>query len=399
MKKQTAMALAAVFAMSVAGTALAAPANPFVDVPAKHWAYDSVNKLAKAGVISGFGDGTFKGDKTLTRYEIAVIVAKAMANEDKMDAETQAALKKLEAEFASELNNLGVRVDALEKNASNVKFTGQIRERYEWAKDVDNADLLRVRIFATAKVADGVTFKGRLGTESKWGNQDGKNTVGLEQAYITGKALGVTYNLGRQPLYLGQGLIADTSANNDGLYVTATGDVVKLSAGALKKSDLNYYVGDFSAKVNQNLTVTASYLKDKDATKYETTAAGLTYTGLGKFTVAGEYGKNDAAAESAKAWIGKLKYAGADPSKVNSFGVWAARKQAEQNFDTLKLTTYDGATNASAYKPMDDIKGYEYGVEYTVFKNGVLTVIYNDVKNYTETTDKKNMVANLVYTF
>jgi len=53
-------------------------ANPFSDVPAKHWAYDAVNKLAQAGIVDGYSDGTFRGDKTMTRYEMAQIVAKAM---------------------------------------------------------------------------------------------------------------------------------------------------------------------------------------------------------------------------------------------------------------------------------------------------------------------------------
>ena len=54
-------------------------ANPFADVPAGHWAYESINKLAAAGVVEGYGDGSFRGDRLMTRYEMAQIVAKAMA--------------------------------------------------------------------------------------------------------------------------------------------------------------------------------------------------------------------------------------------------------------------------------------------------------------------------------
>jgi len=342
MKKQTAMALAAVFAMSVAGTALAAPANPFVDVPAKHWAYDSVNKLAKAGVISGFGDGTFKGDKTLTRYEIAVIVAKAMANEDKMDAETKKALEALKAEFGAELNNLGVRVDNLEKNASKVKFTGEIRARYEYSDDSTTADKnwekTRVRISMTAPIDDNVTFKGRLHSESAWGNYNGNNSnnnVVLDQAYITGKALGgMTYNFGRQPLFLGQGLLYDNSQNNDGLVVAAGKDV-RVTAGAFKQGNLNYYAGNIDFKLNNNLNVTASYLKDKNDELYKSTAAGLKYTGLNNFTVSGEYAQNDSddantrnGGDKAKAWTGKIKYLGAKGSQANSYGVWVGYRKS-----------------------------------------------------------------------
>ena len=69
MKKSIILTLALVFVLGIAGTAFAA--NPFVDVPAKHWAYDAVAKLAQAGIVDGYGDGTFKGDKTMTRYEMA----------------------------------------------------------------------------------------------------------------------------------------------------------------------------------------------------------------------------------------------------------------------------------------------------------------------------------------
>ena len=118
MKKSLVLAMA----MALGVTASAYAANPFSDVPAGHWAYDSINKLAAAGVIDGYGDGTFGGDKLMTRYEMAQIVAKAMAKGANVD--------KLAAEFADELDNLGVRVANLEKKADNVKITGELRFRY-----------------------------------------------------------------------------------------------------------------------------------------------------------------------------------------------------------------------------------------------------------------------------
>ena len=76
--------------------------NPFIDVPAGHWAYGSVEKLAAAGVIEGYGDGTFRGSRLMTRYEMAQVVAKALAKGANVD--------RLAAEFAEELDELGVRV-------------------------------------------------------------------------------------------------------------------------------------------------------------------------------------------------------------------------------------------------------------------------------------------------
>lgn len=136
MKKSLVIALVLAFVLSIAATAMAAPANPFVDVPAKHWAYDAVSKLAKAGIVDGYGDGTFRGDKTMTRYEMAQIVAKAMARSDKANAENKALIDKLAVEFAAELNNLGVRVAALESNSStpfgpSAKVYGDARTKYQ----------------------------------------------------------------------------------------------------------------------------------------------------------------------------------------------------------------------------------------------------------------------------
>ncbi len=111
--------------------AFAAPAlaNPFADVPAKHWAYDAVNKLAQAGVVDGYGDGTFRGDKTVTRYEMAQIISKAM-NKD-LNADQKTVVDKLSREFSTELTSMGVKVEGMQQQLDNmVKVSGDARIRY-----------------------------------------------------------------------------------------------------------------------------------------------------------------------------------------------------------------------------------------------------------------------------
>jgi len=190
MKKTLVTLLALIFVLGIAGTALAAPANPFVDVPAKHWAYDAVNTLAKAGIVDGYGDGTFRGDRTMTRYEMAQIVAKAMARSDKADAANKALIDKLAVEFASELNNLGVRIAKVEAK-QNVWVGGETRFRmYEnspgqaglnkW-KGTDMYDW-RQRIKFWGTVNDDVSFYGRFATGSNEkfgiGNASGASATG-----------------------------------------------------------------------------------------------------------------------------------------------------------------------------------------------------------------------------
>ena len=130
MKKTLVSALTTALVVGAASTTFAA-ANPFADVPADHWAYDAVAQLAQDGIINGdSATGTYRGDQNMSRYEMAQIVAKAMAKSDAADNNNKALIEKLSAEFSDELANLGVRVANLEAKTDNVKWTGLIR--YDW---------------------------------------------------------------------------------------------------------------------------------------------------------------------------------------------------------------------------------------------------------------------------
>ncbi|NSW76170.1 MAG: S-layer homology domain-containing protein [Candidatus Atribacteria bacterium] len=141
--KKLALALVLVFAF-----ALPALANPFVDVPLNHWAYDAVQSLAAKGVIIGYPDGTFGGNRALTRYEFAMAIARAIGYlESKIDEagfatqEDLATLEKLIKEFADELKNLGVTVDDLKKvvgeNSEAIKaLEARVAELEKYAEPV-----------------------------------------------------------------------------------------------------------------------------------------------------------------------------------------------------------------------------------------------------------------------
>ena len=131
MKKSVIAALTTALVAGATATTFAA-ANPFSDVPAGHWAYNSVTKLAAEGVIEGYGDGTFLGNRNITRYEMAQMIAKAMAKNPQ--GASKAELDKLAAEFREELDNLGVRVAELEKHADMVQWTGKIEYTYNHHK-------------------------------------------------------------------------------------------------------------------------------------------------------------------------------------------------------------------------------------------------------------------------
>ncbi len=130
MKKKTMLSVVSALMLGSMTTAFAAQ-SPFADVPSDHWSRDAVAELAKDGVLHGYPDSTFQGDKKITRFEMAKMVARAMANEEQAKAEDRAALDKLQAEYAGELRTLGVRVAELEKKMDdNVRISGCVDFKY-----------------------------------------------------------------------------------------------------------------------------------------------------------------------------------------------------------------------------------------------------------------------------
>jgi hypothetical protein len=378
-KKTLVTLLALVFVLGIAATAFAAPANPFVDVPAKHWAYGAVAKLVKAGVVDGYGDGTFRGDRAMTRYEMAQVVAKAMARSEKADAETKALIDKLAVEFAAELNNLGVRVAKLEANQPNVKFAGAFaarwtNEEYKAAPPAGKSNVsaqYRLRLDGTAKVDDKTSFAFRFVTREpdlkKLGNdtwqtfgdngQSGTagaldntgSSASIDRVNFT-TALGeVKMTLGRQALYMDQqAVLMDSGAYSfDGVkFVGKAGDIgytvmygrflkgavlngwtagsalqTRLSDIDIQSLAINGLIGKF------NWTLGYFNLKNPVANEsaYKWTLLDTKYTFDNKWTLQAEYINNGAEKilgdNGQTAWAAKL-----------TFGDFVLNKAGAQNF-------------------------------------------------------------------
>jgi hypothetical protein len=123
MKKRIWSVVASMLMFSMAMPALAAPLFP--DVPDNHWAKDAVAALAAKGLVEGYPDGTFKGDRAATRWEVAMIVARLLAKMEQAHATfaTKAELdelRKLVNALREELDALGVRVTNLEESVSRL---------------------------------------------------------------------------------------------------------------------------------------------------------------------------------------------------------------------------------------------------------------------------------------
>ncbi len=171
MKKM--LAVAAAVALSAAP---AFAANPFSDVPAGHWAYDAVEQLSASGAFDGYPGGAFRGDRPMSRYEFATVVAR-MAAKGATGADAEK-LKALAAEFAPELEALGARVDgadarlsSLEKNLGGWRISGEMQFDHNWFKkdfdnfarygideELDSFEFDSARLFLHRDLSDGVAF-------------------------------------------------------------------------------------------------------------------------------------------------------------------------------------------------------------------------------------------------
>ena len=408
MKKSLVLAMA----MALGVTASAYAANPFSDVPAGHWAYDSVNKLAAAGIVDGYGNGTFGGDRLMTRYEMAQIVAKAMAKGANVD--------RLAAEFADELDSLGVRVAALEKKSDNVKITGEARFRYADSKGKGNvADSyvgdLRSRIWITGQVNDDWSYTGMIQNIQDFaGNYKGDEKTDFQRAYVQGKLGGMAVTAGRYNAFFADGNIYDNRA--DGVELSY-GDKVKLSLAAGKATDEitklyvlegttggNYAGGALSADFGA-VNATAGYYNFKDILQKDSGIDNAIWfvgagTSFGDFGLNAMYLKGDASYQGHDldgldddGYTVGLTWKGAEAAKAGSYGLFA-------NYYDLGGQTYIAHTTDADTFDGEGFKGYGVGANYTVAKNMVFTAAYYDTKSKLNSSDKDKIIwTDLTFTF
>ena len=414
-KKFLTAALAA--ALSCTTVSAFAAANPFADVPRDHWAYDAVAELADEGVIEGYGDGTYRGENEITRYEMAQMVAKAMAKEDQANAQQKAMIDRLAAEFSEELNNLGVRVANLEDRIDNVKWTGELRytyertsgdylDKYEGGTKTNNELLFRLEPEAT--VNDHWKVKARL--DAAWNpstdssDEDHDSKVSLKRAYAEGTYGTTIIDAGKLPVFTEQGVLIDDDlsgaavtfgagqpfsgtifAGRYNLEHSALGDEVKEARdrGFTGRTNADLQMVNLNWNPSEKFHVGADYvrLKNKD---FMHGAAGLdevcNFWGLGvtwmpESTVAlsGGYWKNTSdtppagiVGEHMKAYNIELAYKGAEPENPRTFGLHVAYRYL--GGAAVLAPTFDGA--------MWNTKGWELGGEYTFAKNIVGTLIF-----------------------
>ncbi|MDY4920389.1 MAG: S-layer homology domain-containing protein [Phascolarctobacterium sp.] len=419
MKKSLVLAMA----MALGVTASAYAANPFSDVPAGHWAYDSINKLAAAGVIEGYGDTTFGGDKLMTRYEMAQIVAKAMARGANVD--------KLAAEFADELDNLGVRVANLEKKADNVKITGEVRFDYRDTDNYGSSSTMRNRLWVTGEANEDWSYTAMIENTQDFAHSDsGEETTKLRRAWVDGRIGGLTVKAGRWDECTSTANILD--AYIDAVKVSY-GDKVKIWGLAGKAADgtaYNYnssydeekdawtmgmedgdrlYIAGIEAQVGAvdayfnyfNVDGSAKTMVNDKAlslTDKEIYNVGVAFDLAKDLRLGYEYMWGDKKIDkrvSKDGYVARLDYKGADAATAGSWGLHA------QYFDQPINAIISPTTDANVFDAEDGgYKGWNVGADVALAKNITLCVNYYDTEAKGDSSkDDKVLYSELYFNF
>lgn len=417
MKKTLVSALTTALVVGAASTTFAA-ANPFADVPADHWAYDAVAQLVQDGIINGYGDGTYVGDQNMSRYEMAQIVAKAMAKSDAADNNNKALIDKLAAEFSDELANLGVRVADLEAKTDNVKWQGLIR--YDWnttnyesqKKHRDTEEnYLKLRFEPSMTINENWTGHARIDYDIQKDNTGATKDVEVAKIWTEGQYDKFNVKLGRFGSFsdASHGLVFDTEvtgaeftyAPTEAWKVKATAarytPNTELADGTKNNDSATYWAleagyaqGKWDAGLGyHNVLDTHTYQKTgEDNGSFHIIDLGVGYAFDKNVKLTGDYAwgvsqnKYDNAANNA--YSIQLNYKGADAADAGSWGAYVAYRQLAP-FTSIE-PTYDFKKGANK---LMTLKGWEIGVDYTFTKNIIATAKYFNGKDTERTTDDK----------
>ena len=405
MKKKLISAMTTALVFGATATTFAAT-NPFSDVPAGHWAYDAVTELASKGIVEGYGDGTYLGNRNITRYEMAQMIAKAMAKNP--TGTDKATLDRLAAEFADELNNLGVRVSNLEKYADKLTWTGELRflywnnreEKADGSKPKSNTNRMELRLFPTAEVNKHWTLKARITARDNM-KTDSSTNLSMTYAYAQGKYKNFGIAVGKMSNYSynDEGLVIDDYFSGAqitvGSKLQAMLEAGRWNLGNGGNGNINVAFADDAAanyqgiQLNYNVSKlffgagyrhfnsddfrgVANYSRKNDEDSANIWSVGASYKFDKNFAIAGAFGKNTKADERDTGHSIKISYKGANRKQANTWGIYAAYRYISP-FVSL-APTYD----TMGFK--NNRKGYEIGLSYVPMKNLLTDIAYFDGK-------------------
>lgn len=357
-KKLLTMAITTALAVTFSVPALA---NPFSDVDKDHWAYEAVAGLAEAGVIEGYADNTFQGDNNITRYEMAQMVAKAMDQD--LDGRQKATVEKLAREFSAELNDMGVAIDEIKTEQDRLKISGDARLRYGAINNAGDDTDFRVRVNLDGKINDNLGFSTRVssGDVSYDGNNNG---IELDLANVKFGVLGADNTIGRQDLFVGNGMIIDDTITG----VASELGPVKVFYGNQTDEDERLLGAEIKTDIFDGLNF--NYIKaDVDNGDDKEFYGANTAIGIAKnVTFNAEYAKEDKSGDDALAY----------GVSFDKLGLSATYRDVEKGAST-NYSSLAGDIHGVSFLN-EGFKGMEYKLTREIADNTMFTLAYQDFK-------------------
>jgi len=451
MNKRYVFILVLVLVMTFSSTVIAAQPSIFADVPPKHWAYDAINQLAKDGIIDGYGDGYFRGDRTITRYEMAVIVGNAMTKANKADAQQKALIEKLASEFNSELARLDARVDKVE---AKQKLNFSMNTRFQFTHTslgpndggglVGNANIdqksqfsERVRINFNQKINEVWQWDARIHQDNfnfHQGNYDDNAQIDL--FYVTGNVLGGKVELGRNILYPGKGGFINRDFKADGLnysvyntdkslwFRAGTGRSTNPPFDVTKNRTSSYNYAEFIFKPTKTSDIGAYYyqqdgwnfpLNNSGAEDLKVVSVNAAFQiPNSKLAISGEWARNEADSPGVKGksgyWIALNSNYGFtywNPALVTMVDPTQTGAQAWGLSYRHMPSGVAGAHNYNAYatwcpwatdkqgnlmNAIDNVNAVRFDYQWVPWKNVVLMAGYDRIKPINAAAAKTNSV-------
>ena len=446
-KKFATLAAALALTATMGGTALAAEGS-LADVPKDHWSYEAVDQLVKDGIIEGMPDGTYAGDRAISRYEMAVIVARAQEKMQEANIADKALIEKMQAEYDSELKTLVDDVRDLKEKVGKVNMHGFFRVQYDYDKQENKEanrdnDRFYFDLRGDYKVNDNWTVKFQSENHHRysaghkrntgfnaygqktWSGHDGTiQRVWVEGNFDNGAWVNVGRSwrgLGFQNVLLGNetdGIQAGIPIKGTGLtasaiYAASTGTGNRQSVygigtwgslGHCFDINMNYLKNDTSkgtTYTTDNIT-DLTVVGDKVVPTYETVTVpydnGWVVSAAGQLTdnlrLIGDYVQTNADSEN-KSYAVRLNYKGTNVNDPGSFGMYARYFKYGEN-GTIAGDDEWGSTQFGD-------KGWIFGIKYVPWKNIEWETLYSmqkcDYAHGSDAFDRKLLRTQLDFHF
>ena len=421
-------ALCAAVSTAIFTTPVFAANNPYIDVPKDNWSYISVQELFSEGFLDN-DDQKIYMNRTLTRYDMAVLTAKAMGKESMANAQQQTIIEKLKAEYTPELQSMGIVDNPKQKhdqqnNGTPLKIYGLTSLRYDnlhnsWGSGTNNINSLHVDLFTQYSLTPSTNFTiestFNKGLANQW-ESDAQNSWAYS-AWMSSKVGTTNIEVGRFPYMPAYGLVYNDRINgaqiaaikrkataiftfgrNESFAANQSNQVYDLAASTVHPENWYLYNGQShynAAELDYNFDSKSSakvaFQTWRNGSKYW--EAGASKQVSDKWELTGAMAKSNVDSGDSggnKAYYGRAQYRNLNPFKVGDYTLYAAWLKIPVDSTICPINQYD----------LDytyNFKGWVWGAEVVVRPKETISAWFE--RGTRANSSEKTNILRLEYNF